>query len=48
MHFDKILVIDEGKLVEQGRHEELLRNKSIYYDIYQLQRQKNDLKNSNM
>lgn len=33
---DLILVLDEGQLVEQGSHEELLRNGSLYSDLYQL------------
>jgi ATP-binding cassette subfamily B protein len=31
---DQILVIDRGKLVAQGRHEELIRESGIYADIY--------------
>ncbi|MHB1294734.1 MAG: ABC transporter ATP-binding protein [Anaerolineae bacterium] len=31
---DKILVIDEGKLVAEGTHEELIRGSGIYADIY--------------
>ncbi|MDO4331660.1 MAG: ABC transporter ATP-binding protein [Eubacteriales bacterium] len=30
---DQILVIDEGKLVQQGRHEELITQKGIYADF---------------
>jgi ATP-binding cassette subfamily B protein len=35
---DKILVIDDGKIVEQGSHEELMKNKGLYrtmWDEYQ-------------
>ncbi|MEY8355508.1 ABC transporter ATP-binding protein [Lachnospiraceae bacterium 54-53] len=32
-HADKIIVLDEGRIVAQGRHEELLKTCSIYYDI---------------
>ena len=31
---DQILVLDEGKLVEQGRHEELLAANQLYADLY--------------
>ncbi len=36
-NFDKILVFDDGELVETGHHQELYDRKSIYYDLYQLQ-----------
>lgn len=31
---DKILVIHEGKILEQGTHEELLKAKGHYYELY--------------
>ncbi|HMZ06382.1 MAG TPA: ABC transporter ATP-binding protein [Anaerolineales bacterium] len=31
---DKIIVIDGGKIIEQGRHAELLDGKGRYYDLY--------------
>ncbi|MEG6573742.1 ABC transporter ATP-binding protein [Caldibacillus debilis] len=34
---DKILVLDHGKIVEAGNHEELLRKKGHYYRLYQTQ-----------
>ena len=37
MHADKILVIDKGKIVEEGKHEELIRNKKLYYKLFSLQ-----------
>jgi len=37
MHADKILVIDKGEIVEEGKHEELIRNKKLYYKLFTLQ-----------
>ena len=34
---DWILVINEGDIVEQGKHEELLRNRGFYADLYNSQ-----------
>ncbi|MDM7860662.1 lipid A export permease/ATP-binding protein MsbA [Alteromonas sp. ASW11-36] len=34
---DKIVVIDEGRIVEQGTHEALLENNGAYAQLYQLQ-----------
>lgn len=31
---DIILVVDGGKIVERGTHEELLHRKGVYYDLY--------------
>ena len=31
---DKILVLDEGKLVGVGTHEELMRSCEVYSEIY--------------
>jgi ATP-binding cassette subfamily B protein len=39
MEFDKILVLDGGVIRESGSHEELLKNKGVYWDMYQLQQQ---------
>lgn len=34
---DQILVIEEGKIIESGKHEELLQKKGRYYDLYTYQ-----------
>lgn len=40
MHADTILVLDDGKLVAQGTHEELLKTSPVYQSIYQTQKAK--------
>ena len=34
---DKILVLKDGQIIEQGNHESLLNAKGFYYDLYQSQ-----------
>jgi ATP-binding cassette, subfamily B, bacterial HlyB/CyaB len=34
---DKILVLYEGKIVEQGRHDELIERRGMYYELMQKQ-----------
>ena len=34
---DKILVLKDGQIIEQGNHESLLADKGFYYDLYQSQ-----------
>ena len=34
---DKILVLQKGKIVEQGKHDELLANKGEYYKLVSMQ-----------
>jgi ATP-binding cassette subfamily B protein len=34
---DRIIVIDDGKIVEQGRHDDLLRAGGLYADLYRTQ-----------
>jgi len=36
-HADKILVMDQGKIVSVGKHEELLQTSPIYREVYQQQ-----------
>lgn len=37
LHADLILVLDEGKVIGCGKHEELLKNCPVYLDIYESQ-----------
>jgi len=37
MRADKILVLYEGKIVEQGRHDELVARRGMYYELVQKQ-----------
>ena len=39
MHADNILVLEQGKLVEQGRHAELLAKDGLYASLWNRQRQ---------
>lgn len=36
-HADNIIVLSHGKIIEQGDHQGLLKNKNHYYQLYQLQ-----------
>lgn len=36
---DKIVVVDHGKVREEGQHEELLRKRGFYYKLQQAVRQ---------
>ena len=38
-HFDKIVVIEEGQIVEKGTHEELLNMNGFYTELYNRQQQ---------
>lgn len=41
-HADRILVFDQGKLVEQGRHGELLVSGGVYARLWSVQQQARD------
>lgn len=36
-NLDAIAVLDEGKITEYGTHDELIKNRGLYYDIYKKQ-----------
>ncbi|MEY4917154.1 MAG: hypothetical protein RL616_1067 [Verrucomicrobiota bacterium] len=37
LHADVIVVLDQGRIVEQGRHDELVKRGGIYQKLYELQ-----------
>jgi len=34
---DRILVVHNGKIVEEGKHAQLLAHQGVYYQLYQIQ-----------
>ena len=46
-HSDKIILLSHGKIIEQGDHQELLRLKGRYYQLYMLQYEKQRLQEQN-
>ncbi len=44
-HADNIILLSHGEIVEQGDHQALLHQKGMYYQLYTLQYQKQQLQN---
>jgi ATP-binding cassette subfamily B protein len=36
-HADNIIVMQKGEIIEQGNHQDLLKAKGHYYQLYRLQ-----------
>jgi len=43
---DRILLIDKGKIIEEGSHQQLMEKKGRYYDLYRIQYNENLLQSS--
>ena len=39
---DQIIVLEDGSLVEQGTHEELMKKKGLYEKLYHIQQESLD------
>ena len=42
-HADQILVIDNGEIVEQGKHDELVEKRGLYFDLFERQNLQGEL-----
>ncbi len=38
LRFDHIIVLDDGKIAEQGTHEALIANKGFYHELFEMQK----------
>lgn len=45
-HADNIICLQKGQIIEQGTHQELLKKKGYYYNLYRLQYQDQEQKNN--
>ncbi len=39
---DMVLVMDQGEIIERGRHQDLLERKGFYYNLYMSQFQRRE------
>ncbi|MFN3411815.1 MAG: ABC transporter ATP-binding protein [Exilispira sp.] len=44
---DQIIVLDDGKIIEHGNHQQLLKNNGFYYRMYELQRLAEEIEKEN-
>jgi ATP-binding cassette subfamily B multidrug efflux pump len=42
LDFDKIIVLEEGAIIEEGRHQELMDKRGTYYNMYIRQQKEED------
>lgn len=45
-HADNIIVLSHGEIIEQGNHDQLLKHKGRYYELYMLQFNKEQIKSA--
>lgn len=41
-HADQIIVLQNGRIIEKGTHQQLLKNKGYYHKLYELQFENRD------
>ncbi len=42
LDFDKIIVLDDGRISEQGTHQQLLEQKGYYYELFEMQQRESE------
>lgn len=46
-HADNIICLQKGQIIEQGNHQDLLKQKGYYYNLYRLQYEDQEIPNEN-